>query len=100
MKLFIKNMVCNRCKMVVRSELEKIGVQAVSVELGEVETLADLSQQQTEQFKKRLESLGFELIDDKKSRIIEKIKSAIIELIQSNNADTPKINYSNYIESS
>lgn len=99
MKLYIKNMVCNRCKMAVRNELEKIGVIPVTVELGEVEIKEGIPLKQIEQLQNRLVSLGFELIDNKKSRVIEKIKNVIIESIQQHNADTPKINYSHLIES-
>lgn len=99
MKLFIKNMVCNRCIMAVRNELKKINVRPLRVELGEVEIENELTAKQHEQFNKGLESLGFELIDDKKSRIIQKIKNVIIEVIQNHNADTPKINYSQHIAS-
>jgi len=99
MKLFIKNMVCHRCKMAVRSELEKAGATPLSVELGEAEIKSALSDKQTQQLRKGLLSLGFELIDDKKSRIIQKIKNVIIEAIRNHNADTPKINYSQHIAS-
>ena len=81
MKLFIKNMVCSRCKMVVKSEFEKFGLHAISVELGEVE-LAEQPQKDTiHQLNNSLKNLGFEIIDDWRSRIIEKIKNCIIELI-------------------
>ena len=83
MKLYIKNMVCNRCKMVVKDQLIKFGTHPVSVELGEVEIAEELSVPQKEVLNKVLQSFGFELIDDKKSRLIEKIKNTIVELVQS-----------------
>lgn len=86
MKLFIKNMVCDRCKMVVRSELEKLGFNPVSVELGEVILEEEVTAKQKLQIAKMLLSLGFELIDDKRSRIIEKIKNIIINLIHHSNS--------------
>ncbi len=95
-KLYIKNMVCNRCIMVVRSELEKLGIEPVSVELGEVTLSENLTSQQKEQLGGILESLGFSLIDDKKARLIEQVKNLIIELVHRNNNDL-KINLSDYI---
>ncbi len=78
-------MVCDRCKMVVRSELEKLGFNPVSVELGEVILEEEVTAKQKLQIAKMLLSLGFELIDDKRSRIIEKIKNIIINLIHHSN---------------
>ncbi len=81
MKLYIKNMVCNRCKAVVKSELENFGLQLVSVELGLVELAATLTKPEIERLDTLLRHHGFEIIDDRKSRIIEQVKTLIIELI-------------------
>lgn len=81
MKLYIKNMVCIRCKMVVKEELKKLGLHYVSVELGEAEIMEDISAEQRDQFKVALLKSGLELMDDKKSILIQKIKNVIIELI-------------------
>ncbi|HNR48583.1 MAG TPA: AraC family transcriptional regulator [Bacteroidia bacterium] len=81
MKLFIKNMVCNRCIMVVQHELEKLGLKPLHVALGEVTLENDLTESTKSKLQEALTTLGFELIDDKKSRIIEKIKTIIIRLI-------------------
>ena len=81
MKLYIRNMVCSRCKMAVKSELEKAGLVPEHVELGEVTLKAIPEREQLEQLRKGLNSLGFELIDDQKSKLIEKIKTQIIELV-------------------
>lgn len=74
-------MVCSRCKMVVKSELEKLGLNLFSVELGEVETTEIITDTQKKEISEHLKLFGFELIDDKKSRIIDKIKTLIIELV-------------------
>ncbi len=97
MKLYIKNMVCDRCKMVVKAELEKVGLHPVSVHLGEVE-LSELELSGLELSAARicLEQLGFELIDDRKGMIIEHIKVAVIELIHRENNDA-KTKYSDYL---
>jgi AraC-like DNA-binding protein len=79
--IFIKNMVCNRCIMVVQSELEKLGLKVVDIKLGEVSVENELTAEQKNQLEKKLSSFGFEVIDDKKARIIEKIKNVIINLV-------------------
>lgn len=81
-------MVCNRCIMVVQNELDKIGVKVKHIVLGEA-TLENEPDVQTKQkIKTVLEKVGFELIDDRKSRIIEKIKRTIIDLVQNKNNKT------------
>lgn len=79
--LFIKNMVCDRCIMVVKSELDKLGIHTKGVQLGEVTLENEPTSEEKEQLSQALIPLGFELIDDKKSRIIEQIKNAIIEIV-------------------
>lgn len=75
-------MVCDRCSMVVRQELEKIGMKPLHVALGEV-TLGDVpTSDNLRLISDSLSSVGFSLIDDKKSLIIEQIKTAIIEIVQ------------------
>lgn len=96
MKLYIKNMVCSRCKMVVKSELEKLGLQLFSVDLGIVETTEPITDLQKTEIARILKTYGFKLIDDKKSRIIDKIKTLIIDLVQNKN-NTTNENLSNYL---
>lgn len=79
--LFIKNMVCNRCIMVVQSEVDKLGLQVTDIRLGEVTLGQDISSEQKETLGSALVLLGFQLIDDKKSRMIEKIKNVIVDLV-------------------
>lgn len=96
--LFIKNMVCNRCIMVVRDELNKLGLHVKSIKLGEVTLDREITPEEKLTLDKALNALGFELIDDKKSRIIEKIKNTIIELVHYQDSDT-KINLSDALSS-
>lgn len=88
--LFIKNMVCNRCIMVVQNELDKLGLGAKNIRLGEVILDKALTTEEKKKLNEALQPLGFEIIDHKKSRIIEKIKNVIIELVhyQDNDAKT------------
>jgi AraC-like DNA-binding protein len=81
MKLYIKNMVCNRCKLAVQSEMEKAGLEVIHMELGEVDLLNEPTTLQLEQLKAGLNKLGFELISDQKSRVIEQIKTQIISVV-------------------
>lgn len=96
MKLYIKNMVCSRCKMVVKSELEKLKLQLLTVDLGEVETVAPISETQKNEIAEHLKGFGFELIDDKKSRLIDKIKTLIIDLVHHQNSPL-NTNLSSYL---
>jgi len=89
-------MVCSRCKMVIRTELENIGLKPLSVELGEVEIQENDIGFVKEQLLKKLHSLGFDLIDNKKSKIIEKIKNLIVDLVQNKNNEI-KTNLSDYL---
>ncbi|HCL06844.1 MAG TPA: AraC family transcriptional regulator [Chitinophagaceae bacterium] len=98
MKLYIKNMVCSRCKMVVKSQLENAGLHPLSVHLGEVEIEGNVSGPKLKELDNILRSVGFELMDDKKSQTIEKIKNAIVNLVHHSDHDI-KTNLSTYITS-
>ncbi len=74
-------MVCIRCKMVVKDELKKMGVQHSVVELGEVEVFENITAEQHDQLKEALLKSGLDLMDDKKSVLIQKIKNVIVELV-------------------
>lgn len=89
-------MVSLRCKMMVKEELKKLGLRYVVVDLGMVEILEDITEIQREQLKKNLLRSGLELLDDKKSILIEKIKNVITEMVHYSET-LPKINYSDYI---
>lgn len=74
-------MVCIRCKMVVKAELAKMGLHFNSVELGEADIQENITPEQREQFKAALLKSGLELMDDKKSVLIQRIKNVIVELV-------------------
>lgn len=78
-------MVCNRCKYVVRSEIEKLGIVVNNIELGEVDVSGISTKDELANINKRLKEFGFEIIDDAKSKTIEKIKKLLIDLAQPNN---------------
>ena len=89
-------MVSLRCKMAVKEELDKLKLKHTSIELGEVNLKKDITGDDREFLRKGLIKKGLELIDDKKSLLIEKTKTIIIELIHYSE-ENPKINYSDYI---
>lgn len=79
--IFIKNMVCDRCKMVVEGELEKFGFKVGKVELGRVEILSGKIEPLKQQLKQRLAELGFELLDKENDVLNELIKAELINFI-------------------
>lgn len=94
--LFIKNMVCNRCVFMVQNEIEKLGLSIQSIKLGEVELKQEPSVSEKEALNKALVALGFYLIDDKKSQLITKIKSTIVELVHHRDNEL-KMNLSDFL---
>lgn len=95
MKVHIKNMVCDRCKMAVENILESLAIDIDSVQLGEVDFGEQmLDKKLLDLFQSRLEQMGFGLINDKKSRLIEGIKSHVISLVQRDNLEKIKLSVS------
>lgn len=95
-KLYIKNMVCSRCIMVVKATLNEIGIDTSQIELGEVFIEKELDKTQRNKVEAALNKIGFELLDDRKNILIESIKIEIIQLIQSAD-DNSKVKRSNYL---
>ena len=96
--IYIKNMVCNRCIKVVKEEFEKLGLQIKNIQLGEVEVANDPSSIDMEKIHDALVNNGFELLDNKNSKIIEKVKVSIINLINTiNTGKDININFSEYL---
>jgi AraC-like DNA-binding protein len=95
-KLYIKYMVSHRCKLKVKEELENLNIKFVVVDLGIVEIFNDISDEIRELLKTNLKKSGLELLDDKKSIIIERIRNAVVEMIHYSD-ELPKINISNYL---
>ena len=91
-------MVSLRCKMMVKEELKKLGLQSqhIIVELGTVDILEDITDEQREHLKEKLLISGLELLDDSKSILIEKIINVIMEMIHYSD-EAPATNYSDYI---
>ena len=96
MKLYIKYMVSIRCKMVVKSELENLGLHYSAVELGEVDVKEDVTPLQRQELKSALLKSGLELMDDQRAMLIEKIKNAVVEMVHYTD-EAPKTNFSDYL---
>ena len=95
--LYIKNMVCDRCRMAVRSVLQKRGFHPVSIELGIVRVEEIVSDKQRESLREDLSVLGFELLDDSRHQIIDRIKTIVIENIHFSDGANAKENFSGII---
>ena len=89
-------MVCPRCETAVKSEFEKLKLSITAMQLGEVEIATDLDESQLQLLSKNLNSLGFELLNDKVNMTIERIKNLIVDLVHYKN-EPLKINLSNYL---
>lgn len=89
-------MVSNRCKMVVKEELRKLGLHFIVVDMGVVDVMENLDNGQREQLKTGLQNSGLELMDDKRSMLIERIKNVIIEMVHYKD-ELSKVNFSDYL---
>lgn len=90
-------MVCDRCKMAVQSALEKSEIDYTSIELGEIILNSKPSASQLAEFGSEITSLGFELIEDKNSRLVSAIKTSVIEFVQGKNTEKRKLKFSAFL---
>lgn len=77
MKLLIKNMVSIRCRMIVKSVMEDMGLHYTAVELGEVEIIGELTTEEQRRLKENLQKFGLELMEDKKAYLLNKLKISL-----------------------
>lgn len=96
MKLYIKNMVSDRCKMAVKSELEKVGLHFTLAEYCEFQIKEEITAEQLNHLRKVFQKMGFDLLEDKKSILVEKIKMIIIELVHYSDEQI-RVNLSDYL---
>ena len=94
--LHIRNMVCNRCILVVRQLLEGLGLTPLHIELGKAIVQEELPPEAKAALKTALEAVGFELIDDRRSLLIERLRNAVIELAHYHD-DGMRTNLSDYL---
>ena len=98
LKLYIKYMVSNRCKIMVKEELKKLGLHFMVVDLGEVEIMEEITAEQRAELQDALLESGLELMDDKRAILIEKIKNVIIDMVH-HSEEVVKTNFSEYLTS-
>ncbi len=96
MDINIKNMVCNRCIMVVSQTFEKAGIKTENIQLGKVKTTDEVTPEKLEQLNESLKSMGFEIITDSKGRLIESIKNITIDYVYHYSGEN-KMNFSDYL---
>ncbi len=97
MILHIKNMVCDRCIMVVRQQLENIGLNVTQINLGSVTVQPDPDGEQIRLVSSQLKLLGFELLDNEKDQMVERIKSLVIEKVHHSGLADTHLNFSQYL---
>lgn len=95
-KIHIKYMVSNRCKMLVKEELRNLGLHFILIDMGVAEIMENITEMQRKELKAALMKSGLELMDDKRSVLIENIKKAVIERVHYSE-DLPKKNFSVYL---
>lgn len=96
MKLFVQNMVCLCCKMILATELEKLDLNYTNLELGEVELSKPISKLERSNLKSVLHEYGLELMEDENSILVEKIVAIIVEMIHQSE-ELPRVNFSDYL---
>ena len=96
MDINIKNMVCNRCIMVVSQIFEEAGISVENIQLGKVKTSEEVEPDKLDYLNSRLKSVGFEIINDSKRRLIEKIKTATIDFVYNHDGEK-EMNFSEYL---
>jgi AraC-like DNA-binding protein len=93
MKIYIKNMACESCKLVVKEALEELDITPVKVELGEIVTKEDVSDEEKKKLNSKIKKVGLELLEKKQGVVIEKIRKVIIDYVY-NSDDRPNVKFS------
>ena len=93
MKIYVKNMACESCKLVVRQALEELDISPVKVELGEIETKEDISDDNKKKLNNKINKAGLELLEKKQGVLIEKIRKVMIDYVY-NSEEKPNVKFS------
>ncbi|MGF1555307.1 helix-turn-helix domain-containing protein [Paucihalobacter sp.] len=96
MKIYVKNMACESCKLFVKDALEELDIALVKIELGEIETKDDVSDEDKKQLNIKLNKAGLELLEKKKGIIIDKIKTVAIDHVYKSD-DNPDLKFSHVL---
>lgn len=93
MKIYVKNMACESCKLVVKEALEELDISPVKVELGEIETREDLSDEEKIALNLKIKKAGLELLEKKQGVLVEKIRKVMIDYVYKSD-EKPNIKFS------
>jgi AraC-like DNA-binding protein len=93
MKIYVKNMACESCKVVVRETLQELDILPLKVELGEIETKENISDADKKELNRRIKKVGLELLEKKQGVLIEKIRKVMIDHVYKSD-EKPKIKFS------
>lgn len=93
MKIYVKNMACESCKIVVKDALDELGISPIKVELGEIETKEELSDDEKKKLNNKINKAGLELLEKKQGVLIEKIRKVAIDYVY-NSDEKPNIKFS------
>lgn len=96
MKIYVKNMACESCKIFVKETLDEMGIPVYKVELGEIETMKDVSDSEKKTLDNTIKKAGMELLEKKQGVLIEKIKRVMIDFV-SNSENRPDIKFSVFL---
>jgi AraC-like DNA-binding protein len=93
MKIYVRNMACESCKVVVKEALEALDITPLKVELGEIETREDISDDDKKKLNDKIKEVGLELLEKKQGLLIEKIRQVIIDYVY-NSEERPNVTFS------
>lgn len=93
MKIYVKNMACESCKVVVKDALEELDISPVKVELGEIEKKEDMTDDEKIELNKKIKKAGLELLEKKQGILIEKIRKVIIDYVYKSD-EKPNVKFS------
>ncbi len=96
MKIFIKNMACESCKIVVRDALKELDIPVINVALGEIESKDDLTEEQKTNLNKIIKKAGLSLLENPKALIIEKIRQEMVDYVFHSD-EKPLMNFSDLV---
>ncbi|WP_100612383.1 helix-turn-helix domain-containing protein [Confluentibacter lentus] len=93
MKIYVKNMACESCKIFVKDALDELGISPAKVELGEIETKEDVCDEDKKKLNTQIKKAGMELLEKKQGVLIEKIRKVMVEYV-SDSENRPNIKFS------
>lgn len=93
MKIYVKNMACESCKFVVKEALEELGISPVKIELGEIETKEDVTDDEKRKLNHKIKKVGLELLEKKQGILVEKIKKVAIGYVYKSD-EKPNLKFS------